>query len=118
MGSVSEEYGDIVERLLAFWEKNHWDMVDLESIERWKKIFEWNGTNMEMQIIEPPLDEEGFLRLTIVHEKHGIKVKEFVVTNVLRELIERKRKHAEYFDTLKDGSNVGVSIEWKKKEEI
>lgn len=23
MGSVSEEYGDIVERLLDFWEKNH-----------------------------------------------------------------------------------------------
>ena len=93
-------------------------MVDLESIERWKKIFERNGTNVEMQSTEPPLDEEGFLRLTIVHEKHGIKVKEFVVTNVLRELIERKRKYAEYFDTLKDGSKVGVSIEWKKREDI
>ena len=96
-------------------------MVDLESIERWKEIFKESkhkGSNKNIQIqgTEQPTDEEGFLRLTIVDEKGGIK--EFIVTHVLTELIERKRNRAEYFTTLKDGSKIGVSIEWKKREDV
>ena len=96
-------------------------MVDLESIERWKVIFKESkqkGSNKNIQIqgTEQPTDEEGFLRLTIVDEKGGIK--EFIVTHVLTELMERKRNRAEYFTTLKDGSKIGVSLQWKKREEV
>ena len=78
---------------------------------------EKDSKNIQVQGQEPPTDEEGFLRLTIVDENRGIK--EFVVTAVLTDVINRKCDGAEYFTTLPDdGSKIGVSLEWRKREHI
>ena len=96
-------------------------MPDEESLKRWKELFlrskEKGSKNIQVQGQEAPTDEEGFLRLTIIDEARGIK--EFVVTSVLTDVINRKRNRAEYFTTLPDdGSKIGVSLQWRKREHV
>lgn len=87
-----------------------------ERFERWARTLHTSGTNVQIVGEEPPETEQGFLVLTLVDGERG-GTKEFVVTDVVGEVVNRKRKRAEYFSAKKEGYKIGVSLEWRSREE-
>jgi hypothetical protein len=87
-----------------------------EDFKRWKEAFEGHSTNSTIMSQENPTTEEGFLRLMIIDEK--TVVKDFVVTHAVKEVVSRKRKYVEWFTTGPDGKKLGVSLQWKRREEV
>jgi hypothetical protein len=87
-----------------------------ERYQRWANVIKSKSKNVQIQGQEPPETEEGFLVLTIIDGKSP-GIKEFVVTHMVTEVANRQRNRAEYFTTAKDGNKIGVSLEWRRREE-
>lgn len=83
--------------------------------ERWREALHDKATNLQFQSGDEPDQEEGFLTLTLINHKG--KMHKFVVSYTLKQLIDRQTKYIEYFSTDTQGRKIGVSLEWRKREE-
>jgi hypothetical protein len=63
-----------------------------------------------------PSNEDNHIRLTLVDQKEGTK--EFTITETLQQFLGRDSKFIEFFTTRADGTKVGVSLEWVKRDEL
>jgi hypothetical protein len=88
-----------------------------EDVDRWAKLMHIPGKNIQQWDNTPPNYEEGFLRMTIIDGSPN-RTKSFVVGETLGMVLARKWKSAEYFTTTEEGRKIGVSIEWKQRDDV